>query len=237
MLDNLENDKYCITIPFDNICKKKNNNNKVAKKIDLKLTEERIKEVIRKNFNDAKYLLTLCFVSGYINDALSYKYDSLNNKWYIFAFNAMSNDMIIVANRLLSSGDSDYSLYNLLRYLAIKENLERYITENEDIFRCIIDEFNKDIVPIYDTIKKLRNRCVAHITKCIFDKDKEKTLGYSTEKIIILVNFVFLAIKELSKIFDIQDIDYDYQYLSECNDEIKNFIKLLDQNGNLQSNS
>ncbi len=85
-----------------------------------------------------------------IDKSLSKKYESLQDKWYVFALDAMEYSIFMIAGRILGHQKDEYSLYNILRGLYDNDKyIEIIPKEKQNLFLTIVNIYDIEIVDIY----------------------------------------------------------------------------------------
>ena len=208
--------------------------------IGITISRNDIVDVLRVLAEQVLDFESYYFLSGILVDFLNNRYaTTLSFKWYIFAFNAMTYRMEMSCAKLLSSHFQDMSFYNILRYICQEHNYRFFVDEfNDNDFNAIINDFNKQVLPVFNDIKKRRNKLNAH-------NDKGYLLNAEKRKLLVQMNtgmyynawwFLKGALNKLYRLYtgeDLFDFKKDEQTIIKCQTQIERFVSSLNDMGDL----
>lgn len=213
-----EPQKDCLTISFD---------------------KNKLVTILEKMHEQVKLFASYYFLNGMFYDLLIDKYGTVPDKWYKHAFNALEQSMELYCEKLINNQRDEYSFYNILRYICLNDNFRRFILpENEDKFRNIIKEFNETFRDDeYKLVKTRRNKIIAHNTECLFNM---KEYGISLEVYCKALKFCLKNIPAFYRLIVGKDMINSplnglNAELAKQQNQIFDFVKLLDETGDLTS--
>ncbi len=201
------------------------------------LSLEGYKELLKVLFQQTDFALNCHYIGDRIYTKLSQKYKHLENKWYIYALNSLDDEMIYIIIKLYNGQKEELSLFNILSYFAIEENVNAFFTtpEKRQIFKNLVDDYNNKCSDLRKKLITRRNNWQVHISRAILDGDKFKNLiNLNTNECFRLLCYAFHTIRKLYKTLFDEEIPIDKINHFSTYKEIDKFFSALDDNGNLK---